>query len=233
MRLADYLLIRSSINAVRQHRSVANITTAEFGILSLLQTYGALSTSDLARMQDTSRPTTSHRLGNLEELRFIERKAHPTDSRSTHCSITPEGLEAFETCMRLVVAQLPKRLFRSIMRVSVHEEMNEAICFEFMRRFFLMSASLDPSSTDLVLLACSALKDHIRVNHLVERTGLLQPTISMTIKRLERKGYLQRSIAQTASGAITTVCLTDGGKAYVSELVSSIHSIQLHHRYNS
>lgn len=228
MRLADYLLVRFCINATRGTASLPELSTAELGILSLLHTHDMLTVSTLARIQHASRPTMTHRVSRLTELGLIERRADSQDHRSIQCLITSKGQEVYNGRISSLFEILPARLIRSSMRLGLYEEVCHQHCMTFMRRFFEMTAPINLSAGHLVMLVCFMLKDGVRVGDVVERTALLQPTISMTVKRLEKQHLITRLASPIQPLHTAPISLTPQGGAFIADVVSTIHGIQLH-----
>ena len=65
-----------------------------------------LTATDIATSLDDTSATTTNRLSRLERLGYAKRDPHPTDRRSVHVTITPEGAASVE---RMVLARTRQR----------------------------------------------------------------------------------------------------------------------------
>lgn len=78
--------------------------------LSLLEEYGALRVSELARLDSTSQPTASALLGQLVADGLVARRRDPDDSRAVVVEMTEAGCSWLEEAREHVGAALADRL---------------------------------------------------------------------------------------------------------------------------
>lgn len=212
MELREYLSVRRAYNRVRQNAEAeGRLTFEEFAILCRLQTSDVpVKTSDIASWQGALRPTMTHRTNHLAKLGLIERAGGQVDRRNIVCRISTEGAARVGELCEETREEIPSG--RPLSRTS-----SQRIC-----RYVEAMGSLYCTAGDLVLIglldettgACTIMK-------LVDKLGLLQPTVSMSVAALEERGRVAR--VQTEEGRrAALVQITDLGRADAESLVARI-----------
>lgn len=223
MELREYLSVRRAYNRVRQHaESEGRLTFEEFAILCRLQASDApAKTSDIAAWQGALRPTMTHRTNHLAKLGLIERAGGEVDRRNIVCRISPEGTACVEELCERTRQEIPSG--RALSRTSS----------ERIGKYVEAMGSLYCTAGDLVLIglldettgACTIMK-------LVDKLGLLQPTVSMSVAALEERGKVGR--VQTEEGRrAALVQITDEGRADAEALVERIASLVVRRKARS
>lgn len=73
----------------------SRLTSAQYSVLSTLNSHPDLSLTELARLELVSHPTMSRIVSALIERGLVERRGDVRDKRSTRLSLTPSGREAY------------------------------------------------------------------------------------------------------------------------------------------
>lgn len=218
MELRDYLVIRRAYNLVRHKMDARRrLTFVEFAILCRISTNGqSMNTSDIACYQGALRPTMTHRTKHLCDLGLMSRSKGSSDRRNVLCDITDEGSSYVddvcdELCEILQAGQVlsrttPQRMCRYV---------------DAMGALSLMSA-------DLVLLAILQLSEACTVGELVELLGMLQPTVSMAVSALERRGLVLRGAPATGAGRSMPLSLSEEGRVRAEELREGVMALVVH-----
>ena len=178
-----------------------------------------VKTSDIADYQGALRPTMTHRTNHLAELGFIERGEGPTDRRNIVCSISAAGSEyvhdlAARTCACIASGQ-------SLARTNPERIIKYADAM----------GSLYCAAGDLVLLGLLGSKDRTStVTGLVDKLGLLQPTVSMSVSALAKEGLVTREKSNPYSARSLCVRLTDEGYEHANAVADRISQLVVHRR---
>lgn len=215
MELREYLSVRRAYNKVRQAAEAdRRLTFEEFAILCRLRLADApIKTSDIASWQGALRPTMTHRTNHLESLGLIERAGGTKDRRNIVCMLSDEGGMYVRTLCSETREAIPSGW--PLARTSA-ERMVRYV--EAMGRVFCTAG-------DLVLLglldeatgACTIMK-------LVDRLGLLQPTVSMSVSALEERGKVER-VQDDEGHRVPLVSLTEEGQADAEALRERIDGL--------
>ena len=91
--------------ALRPH----DLTSPQYGVLSVLARDPGLSGADLARAVNTTPQAANEVLATLERKRMVERRPHPTHGRILQAAPTDEGqrqLEAANPAVRALEAAI-------------------------------------------------------------------------------------------------------------------------------
>ena len=103
------LLVRRLRAAAASHE----LSLTESAVMARLERDGAATTADLARAEGIRPQSMGTSIAALEELGFVERKAHPTDGRQMNIELTAKGLalrksakDAKRTWLAQAIAQL-------------------------------------------------------------------------------------------------------------------------------
>jgi DNA-binding MarR family transcriptional regulator len=219
--LREFMSIRRAYNLVRQSVEPSRRLTFEgFSILCHLEVAETpVKTSDIADYQGALRPTMTHRTNHLAELGFIERGEGLTDRRNIVCSISAAGSEyvhdlAARTCACIASGQ-------SLARTNPDRIIKYADAI----------GSLYCTAGDLVLLGLLSSKDQTStVTGLVDRLGLLQPTVSMSVSALAKDGLVMREKSNPYSARSLCVHLTDEGYEHASAIADKISQLVVHRR---
>jgi DNA-binding MarR family transcriptional regulator len=89
------------------------LTTPQYSALSNLESEPGISSADLARRSFVTPQTMIRIVENLEALRLIVRKPHPTHGKVLMASLTPEGARLVASCHAAVNA-VEARMLRSL-----------------------------------------------------------------------------------------------------------------------
>lgn len=220
MNVREYLSVRRAYALVRQGMPYADrLTFEELAILCHLSNASSpLRTSEVAEYQGVMRPTMTHRTSHLARLGLIERTSGERDRRSVCCALSQEGR------LRLDSALLD-------MCASIKPGMPLSRCTpDRMRRVVDTMGSVTLSSADLVLLGLATYGEGegLAVCVLVDKLGLLQPTVSMAVASLCDSGLALRASAGNAAGRGPLVAATEKGSVRISEASEHINSLHVH-----
>lgn len=221
MELREYMSVRRAYNLVRQDTdSERRLTFEEFAILCRLDnSEEPVKTSDIADYQGALRPTMTHRTNHLASLGLIDRGEGTVDRRNIVCSISEEGrsyVQELSVQTRAFIAT-----GQPLARTSP----------ERLRRYVDTMGSVYCTAGELVLLALSMDPEHpCAITQLVERLGLLQPTVSMSVGTLVERGLVDRSHENAASARSALIRLTDEGRERAEDISTRIAEIIVRRR---
>lgn len=221
MELREFMSIRRAYNLVRQNMEPSKRLTFEgFAILCHLEvSEDPVKTSDIADYQGALRPTMTHRTNHLAELGFIERGEGMEDRRNIVCSISNAGREyvhnlATQTCSCISAGH-------SLARTNPDRIIKYADAM----------GSLYCTAGDLVLLGLLSSNDESStVTGLVDKLGLLQPTVSMSVSALVKDGMLKREKLNPFSTRSLCIRLTDEGRERAEFLADKISGLVVHRK---
>lgn len=216
MNYHKYLMVRRAYNQIRQNTdSPQRMTFHEFSVLCHLIDVGVtISISKLAEHQQALRPTMTYRTKKLRSLGYVSSMSGESDRRTILCEVTETGKMRTEELCQLC-SDLTKH-GTAPMRVPADR----------MRRYVDAMGRVDCDAGDLVLLAIKILEESSRgtVADIVDLIGLMQPTVSMTVATLEKKGLVERhKVNKNSRGA--QIVLTAGGRERVSMLMELIAEV--------
>lgn len=210
MRVAAFLSVRRAYGLVRQQTEApSRISFEELSALCRLRMADRpVRTSDLAHWQRVLRPTMTHRANHLATLGLIERGVGSDDRRSVCCSLSGDGAKRLEQdcaaiCDR-IGAGMPLSRCAPGRMVAVVSAMGQVAV----------------DSADLVVLGLLELGGASVVGELVERLGLLQPTVSMSVASLVHAGFASKD-----PGRRGAVRLTEEGRAHARTLAGGIEAV--------
>lgn len=83
--------VRNYLNQTIQAENV-RITVPQAGILFLLKGSGGRTMSEIGQLMGLDNSTVTGLADRLEKAGFLKRNSNPNDRRSSHLTITPEGL---------------------------------------------------------------------------------------------------------------------------------------------
>ena len=221
MELREYMSVRRAYNLVRQDAdSERRLTFEEFAILCRLDnSEEPVKTPDIADYQGALRPTMTHRTNHLASLGLIDRGEGTVDRRNIVCSISEEGrsyAQELSVQTRAFIAT-----GQPLARTSP----------ERLRRYVDTMGSVYCTAGELVLLALSMDPEHpCAITQLVERLGLLQPTVSMSVGTLVERGLVDRSRENAASARSALIRLTDEGRERAEDISTRIAEIIVRRR---
>lgn len=203
MELREYLSVRRAYNKVRKDTEATDrLTFEEFAILCRLHLSDeSIKTSDIASWQGALRPTMTHRTNHLARLGLIDRSEGQVDRRNVVCSISKKGEEWVEELCSRTRATIPSGL--PLSRTSP----------ERIGRYVESMGSVYCTAGDLVLLglmdeatgACTIMK-------LVDKLGLLQPTVSMSVAALEERDKVERIRSEESRRSLLVGITAEGRK---------------------
>lgn len=221
--LREYMSVRRSYNLVRQDtESERRLTFEEFAILCRLDNVAEpVKTSDIAEYQGALRPTMTHRTNHLASLGLIERGEGKVDRRNIVCSISEEGRSFAQWLSEQTRAFIPTG--QPLARTSP----------ERLRRYVDAMGSVYCTAGELVLLALDMDENPCAITQLVDRLGLLQPTVSMSVSTLVERGLVVRNRERSTSARSSLIELTDEGKKVAKGIESKIAAVVVRRRSRS
>jgi DNA-binding MarR family transcriptional regulator len=83
------------LRQARLREDGSTLTSAQYSVLSALNSHPGLSLTELARMELVSHPTMSRIIGVLIKQGLVERRGDAQDRRSTRLSLTAAGRETY------------------------------------------------------------------------------------------------------------------------------------------
>lgn len=218
MNVREYLSVRRACALVRQTvPSSKRFTFEEMAILChLANADRALQISQIAEYQGVLRPTMTHRTNHLAQLGLIEREKGQVDHRNVLCKISERGREKLEHGITLLCDNITTGMPLSRCAPSRMQQIVDAL------------GSVSISSSDLVLLVLSIFDEQggLSISEIVEKLGLLQPTVSMAVALLTESGDVERS---TEQGSIrgSQVRLSVQGRQRAEKLSSQLESLHV------
>lgn len=224
MELREYLSVRRAYNLVRQHTvSAERLTFEEFAILCRLDVANVpIKTSEIANYQGALRPTMTHRTNHLASLGFIDRGEGVVDRRNIECTISEDGRAKVRELSRQTQSRIP--VGQPLARTS-----SDRLC-----KYVDAMGSVYCTAGELVLI--SLLSDEgsrCTVSTLVDRLGLLQPTVSMSVASLVSKQLVDRVRDEGTSMRSLNIKLTEKGRKVAFELAEKIYAIVVRRRPRS
>lgn len=224
MELREYMSVRRAYNLVRQEtESSYRLTFEEFAILCRLNiAQEPIKTSDIAEYQGALRPTMTHRTNHLASLGYIDRDEGTIDRRNIVCTISDDGREYVAQLATRTRAKIPAG--QPLARTSY-----DRIC-----KYVDAMGSVYCTAGELVLLALySEANEFCTITHLVDRLGLLQPTVSMSVSSLSEKGYVARSRIEGSSSRSLSIALTQDGRLIAKAIADKIAMLVVRRRTRS
>ncbi|MDO4805644.1 MAG: winged helix DNA-binding protein [Coriobacteriales bacterium] len=215
MELREFMSVRRAYNLVRQETDTSRrLTFEEFAILCRLDIIDEpMKTSAIAEYQGALRPTMTHRTNHLAKLGYIDRVEGLVDRRNIVCTISDEGREEVRRLAELTKAQIIAG--QPLSRTTV-----DRVC-----KYVDAMGSMYCTAGEMVLLALIETDEVATITTLVDRLGLLQPTVSMSVSTLAENGLVQKESLENVSSRSTCIRLTDEGKAVAQGLVDRIATI--------
>lgn len=224
MELREYMSVRRAYNLVRQQTDTSRrLTFEEFAILCRLEFAGEpIKTSAIAEYQGALRPTMTHRTNHLAKLGLIDRGEGASDKRNIVCSISDDGRARVRELAEQTRIQIPNG--QPLARTSS----------ERVRKYVDAMGSVYCTAGDLVLLALLMEEDmECTITRLVDRLGLLQPTVSMSVATLIENNLVQRCLAKEQSSRSASILLTDEGRVKARQIVENISNVIVRRRPRS
>jgi DNA-binding MarR family transcriptional regulator len=115
------LLVRRLRAAAASHE----LSLTESAVMARLEREGPATTADLARAEGIKPQSMGASVAALEEMGFVERKAHPTDGRQWNVQLTAKGLalrkstkDAKRTWLAQAIAQLEESERETLFRAG-------------------------------------------------------------------------------------------------------------------
>lgn len=220
MDLNQYLEIRRAYNTLRKESpSSSRLIFDEYAVLCALHDRKDVTATDLARELGVSCPTMTHRGNHLAELGYLSRKPSHEDRRRLRCTLTRRGLTYVNRISQIILEEKPAD--STLVGLDV---------LSFIPIVARMGSL--PMTADSLTLLCFAISgaESMTVNRIVEETGMLQPTISMAILRLEGTGCLDRPGECPAAGRRPMrrgagCTITAEGRAMAEEIAAEVKEI--------
>lgn len=217
MELRDYIALRRGYSLVRRgYPSHERLTFEEFAVLCRLYAGRTrMKTSDIADYQGSLRPTMTHRTNHLVEQGLIERVFGQKDRRNVYCSLTEAGTELTEdiceAIRQQVIAESPSRRLTA-----------DRVC-----RMVEAMGTHAFHAGDLMLVGLMHCPDETStISGLVKLLGLLQPTVSMSIAALEKRGLVVRERAEADTRSVR-ISLTEAGRLRAEDLIALISKMSV------
>lgn len=223
MELREYMSVRRAYNLVRQEaESSQRLTFEEFAILCRLDLLEApLKTSEIADYQGALRPTMTHRTNHLASLGYIDRDEGTVDRRNIVCTISDDGSEYVRSLALRTRSKIPAG--QPLARTSA-----ERLC-----KYVDAMGSVYCTAGELVLLALYGEDEQCTVTHLVDKLGLLQPTVSMSVSALVEKGLVERVRNESGSTRSMFIVLTQAGLDVASRIANRVANLVVRRRPRS
>lgn len=221
MELREYMSIRRAYNLVRQETDASRrLTFEEFAILCRLDmAEEPLKTSAIAEYQGALRPTMTHRTNHLAKLGYIDRGEGQVDRRNIVCQISEDGREQVRKLSELTRAQIMAG--QPLARTSA----------ERVRKYVDAMGSVYCTAGELVLLALHMdAENECTITNLVDKLGLLQPTVSMSVSSLAQDGLVNRNRGKSPTASSSFISLTDEGADVARRIAERITAIIVRRR---
>lgn len=221
MELREYMSIRRAYNLVRQETDASHrLTFEEFAILCRLDmAEEPLKTSAIAEYQGALRPTMTHRTNHLAKLGYIDRGEGQVDRRNIVCQISEDGREQVRKLSELTRTQIVAG--QPLARTSA----------ERVRKYVDAMGSVYCTAGELVLLALHMDSEtECTITNLVDKLGLLQPTVSMSVSSLAKDGLVNRTRGKSPTASSSFISLTDEGVAVAQRIAERINAIIVRRR---
>lgn len=221
MELREYMSIRRAYNLVRQETDASRrLTFEEFAILCRLDmAEEPLKTSAIAEYQGALRPTMTHRTNHLAKLGYIDRGEGQVDRRNIVCQISEDGREQVRKLSELTRAQIMAG--QPLARTSA----------ERVRKYVDAMGSVYCTAGELVLLALHMdAENECTITNLVDKLGLLQPTVSMSVSSLAKDGLVNRNRGKSPTASSSFISLTDEGADVARRIAERITAIIVRRR---
>ncbi len=106
----DLLAVIARLNRWATSRASLELPAAQARLLAAVEQIGPARTSDLARLDSSSQPTTTAQLQRAEERGWVRRAADPSDGRASLVELTEAGREVLGDVRRARAAALAPRL---------------------------------------------------------------------------------------------------------------------------
>lgn len=219
MDLGQYLSVRKRFSAQRRAMPAeGRLIFDEFAILCELHDRHNASASSIAAAQGISCPTMTHRSNHLCELGLMSREPDSKDRRKLRCALTRKGTSfVHRTCNAIaqgceestgIASMDVKDVVKLVARVG----------------------TLPMPADDIVLVSYPAFDvSSMTVMQIVDTTGLLQPTVSMAVLRLEKAGCIVRLVAENADEPTVRrsvgCAITDAGLERAARLIESVERL--------
>ena len=217
MELREFMSVRRAYNLVRQDtEGPERLTFEEFAILCRLSlSPNAMKTSEIADYQGALRPTMTHRANHLADLGYIVRDEGTSDRRNIVCSISSAGRQRVRELARKTCSRIPTG--QPLARTSA-----ERMC-----KYVDAMGSVYCTAGELVQLCLfgDAEGEGSTVTSLINKLGLLQPTVSMSVATLVRKGLVDRKRIEGMSMRSSYIVLTDSGYKATRPLAERIENV--------
>ena len=135
------------------------------------------------------------------------------DRRNIVCTISPAGGEEMRRLAELTKAQIMAG--QPLSRTSV-----DRVC-----KYVDAMGSMYCTAGEMILLAVVESDESTTITTLVDKLGLLQPTVSMSVSSLVQNQLVMRESLPGSSSRSSLIRLTDQGRANAQELVDRIGAI--------
>jgi len=220
MEVREYLSVRRSYSLMRHEVDApVRLTFAEVAIMChLVEEDAALRTSDLATYQGVLKPTMTHRTKHLESLGLIVRMRGTEDQRNVICAISKEGLRCVEVLCERVCDKIAQG--QALSRTTPRR----------IRSYINDMGTISCGASELILLTMSAEGEGacLPVSEIVRRLGLLQPTVSMTIESMIRRGLVERCQRPADDPGGLGIRLTDRGRGEALRTIDLVRGVKVH-----
>ena len=219
----EAISVRRAYNRSRQTQTVAErLSFEELALLCFLrEKSGSFIASALAETQHVLRPTMTHRLAHLEEHGYITREIDLRDRRAIRCAITDEGQEA--------VVRLTTEMTKQI---EHGQPLGRATAARLEHYVTALGSSYIKVS-DLILMCISLDEDRafVTTGYLANALGVLQPTVTMSLKKLQKQGYIKRGPVGDDVPDVhrrsVHIMLTESGETRAEEIKQLVGSLKI------
>ena len=189
MDVKEFLSLRTSFNAVRrQMPSSSRIIFEEYSIMCLLKQEKVLSATQIAEKQRISCPTMTHRSSHLCLLGYLANTVNAKDRRRLDCQLTRKGTNA--------VAKLTEKILQASKEKGLHLDYTS----EEIEKIATRAGRVPTSADQCILLTYLTQSPDIQtIMQIVQKTSLLQPTVSMAVLRLKSESLIEHVIDANGS----------------------------------
>lgn len=218
MNVHEFLCVHRCFGFLKQEMTAQRrVSFEELAILCHLElAHTSLCMSDIAGYQGALRPTITHRISRLSKLDCVARADNLEDRRNIYCTLTEYGHEVLDVVLN--------SMFNRI-KVWYPETYatKQILC-----KAIDQAGSLSLSSSELILVALiyEFKKKTATVGALADYLGILQPTASMAVAKLEQLGDVKRG-SSTESAQVLSVSITPVGKKRADKIITRIEAISV------
>lgn len=178
-----YFEIHRQFNIERQRLPAdLRVVFDELSVMALLQLNVFMSVKEISQAQLVCSSTVSRRIAHLERGGFVSTFHLPGDKRLNYCALTPFGDRVVRAFYRAFLDNFVPGSTLDLMGLTTADI---AALVSRMGRV--------PMPADNLILFCYVMRgsEAMKVRDMVNLTGMLQATVSMTLRRMESDGSME------------------------------------------